>query len=348
MKVSSTLASDVAQSDSGQDTSEQDSSGQGGASVLHRVYRHRLPTRIWHWFNAVVLLVMLMSGLMIFNAHPRLYWGHYGANADPAWLEVRSTADAGYLRVGSLEVETTGILGHWVNDKGTVKRWAVPGWATIPTGYSLADGRRWHLSFAWLLSVSLLFYLVWTLASRHRRDLALRRAELSPHHIWQDIKDHARLRFPTGPQAARYNVLQKLSYGAVIFVMLPLIIVTGLTMSPAFNAIAPWLLDLLGGRQSARSIHFLMTLGLIGFFLVHIAMVLLAGPINEVRSMVTGWFTLPKAHEPTAHEPTAHEPTAHEPTAHEPAKARKAEAGHERETSSAIQSKGEKTELTHD
>ena len=119
------------------------------------------------------------------------------------------------------------------------------------------------------------------------------RGEWSPRHIWHDIKEHARLRFPTGAAAARYNVLQKLAYISVIFVMLPLMILTGLAMSPGFNATAPWILDLLGGRQSARSIHFLVMLGLVGFFLVHMAMVLLAGPINEVRSMLTGWFTLP-------------------------------------------------------
>lgn len=263
-----------------------------------RVYRHRWPVRIWHWTNAVVLLVLLMSGLMIFNAHPRLYWGHYGANADSAWLEVRSKSDKAWLRVGSVRIETTGVLGHWVNGKGQVKRWAVPGWATIPSYYSLADGRRWHLAFAWLLSFSLSGYLLWTLVGTHRRDLSITRAEIAPRHIWQDIKDHARLRFPTGEAAARYNILQKLSYGGVLFVMLPMVIATGLTMSPAFNAIAPWMLDLFGGRQSARSIHFLMAAGLVGFFLVHIAMVFLAGPVNEIRSMMTGWFALPPEKKP--------------------------------------------------
>jgi Ni/Fe-hydrogenase b-type cytochrome subunit len=259
-----------------------------------RVYRHRLPTRLWHWLNAVTLLVLLMSGLMIFNAHPRLYWGEYGANFDRAWLVIGSTADEGYLRIGDWRVETTGVLGRWTDAEGTQKTWAFPGWATIPTSYSLADGRRWHLFFAWVLSIALTLYILWTAIGGHlKKDLHVRRTEWSPRHIWHDVKDHARLRFPKGEAAAQYGILQKLSYIGVIFILLPLMIATGLTMSPGINAGAPWLLDLFGGRQSARSIHFIAAWALVAFFLVHILMVLLAGPVNEVRSMVTGWFRLP-------------------------------------------------------
>ena len=103
----------------------------------------------------------------------------------------------------------------------------------------------------------------------------------------RDIADHARLRFH---HTARYNVLQKLAYASVLFVALPLIIATGLTLSPGFNAAAPWLLDLFGGRQTARTIHFLIMLGLVGFFAVHMLMILAAGPLNEIRSILTGWY----------------------------------------------------------
>jgi Ni/Fe-hydrogenase b-type cytochrome subunit len=266
-----------------------------------RVYRHRLPTRIWHWVNAVTLLVMLMSGLMIFNAHPRLYWGQYGANPDRAWFAIGATADTGYVRFGETRIETTGVLGRWTDAEGEEKTWAFPGWATIPTSYDLAAGRRWHLFFAWVLSAGLALYMVWSLLGGHvRKDLHVRRAEWSPRHIWHDIKDHARLRFPRGEAAARYNILQKLSYIGVIFGLLPLMILTGLTMSPGMDAAWPWLLDLFGGRQSARSIHFIAAWLLVLFFLVHILMVILAGPINEVRSMIGGWFTLPPERESEA------------------------------------------------
>lgn len=274
----------------------EDASDFEAPAVPARVYRHRLPTRIWHWVNALTLLILLMSGLMIFNAHPRLYWGQYGANYDHAWLAIGATETTGFLRIGTLRVETTGVLGRWTDKDGVEQTWAFPGWATIPTRYSLADARRWHLSFAWVLAIALTLYMLWSAFGGHlRKDLHVRRGEWSPRHIWQDIKDHARLRFPTGEAAARYNILQKLSYIGVIFILLPLIVATGLTMSPGFNATAPWLLDLFGGRQSARSIHFIVAWLLVAFFLVHIAMVLLAGPLNEVRSMLTGWFRLPKA-----------------------------------------------------
>ncbi len=258
------------------------------------IYRHRLPTRLWHWFNAVVVIVMLMSGLMIFNAHPRLYWGRYGANLDHAWLEIGSTPTQGILRIGPVTVPTTGVLGRWTDRRGNISTRAFPGWATIPTDYSLSAARRWHLAFAWLLVLPGIAYWLWSLASRHvQRDLAPRRAELAPRHIWHDVKQHARLRFPTGEAARDYNVLQKLSYLGVLFGLLPLLVLTGMAMSPMLNATWPWLLDLFGGRQSARSLHFIAMAGMAAFIAVHVLMVLLAGPLNEMRSMITGRYRLP-------------------------------------------------------
>ena len=263
------------------------------------VKRHALPTRIWHWVNALTVIVMLMSGLMIFNAHPRLYWGHYGANADPAWLEIGSTGREGYLRVGSLRLVTTGVLGQWTASDGRVTRRAFPAWATIPSSYSLSAGRRWHLAFAWVLAIGLLAFALTSLVNRHlQRDLAPRFGELRPGHIWHEIKQHARLRLPTGAAALRYNTLQKLSYVGVIFVLLPLVILTGLAMSPGMNAAWGWMIDLTGGRQSARSIHFICAMLLLLFIFVHLVMVVLAGPVNEIRSMVTGWFRVPPEREP--------------------------------------------------
>lgn len=225
-------------------------------------YRHRLPTRIWHWINAIAVIVMLMSGLMILNAHPRLYWGQYGANFDQPWLAFQGRP--------------------------------FPGWATIPSTYNLAAARRWHLAFAWVLVAGLVLFLATSLWNRHvQRDLAPTRDELAPRHIWHDIKEHARLRFPAGDAALRYNILQKISYVTVVFLLIPLMILTGLTMSPSMDAAWPWLLDLFGGRQSARSIHFLCAAAILLFIIVHLMMVVLAGPINEIRSMITGRFRVP-------------------------------------------------------
>ena len=258
------------------------------ASGGETVYRHRRATRLWHWLNALTIFVMLMSGMMIFNAHPRLYWGQYGANFDRSWLEIGNAGGHGYLRLGQLVVPTGGILGR-------ARLQAFPPLVTIPSSYNLAGARQWHFAFAWLLVVPGLAYWLWSVCSGHlRRDLAPSRSELAPGHVWQDIKNHARLRFPTGAAAQRYNVLQKLSYVSVIFVLLPLLVLTGMTMSPSLDAAWPWLLDLFGGRPSARSIHFLAAFGIAGFIFVHLVMVVLAGPINEIRSMITGRYRLPK------------------------------------------------------
>jgi thiosulfate reductase cytochrome b subunit len=258
------------------------------------VRRHRLATRIWHWVNAATFIIMLMSGLMIFNAHPRLYWGEFGANYDPAWLEIGATADGeGVLKIGGAAIPTTGVLGVSNDGQGQLQEVAFPGWATIPSYYSLAVARLWHLAFAWVLAVGLALFLLWSLVNGHlRRGIHITRQEWRPSHIWHDVKEHARLRFPRGEAAMRYSVLQKLAYAAVLFLLLPLAIATGLAMSPGIDAAWPWLTELLGGRQSARSIHFITAFALVGFLIVHLVMVILAGPLNEIRSMITGWYRL--------------------------------------------------------
>jgi Ni/Fe-hydrogenase b-type cytochrome subunit len=254
------------------------------------IYRQRRPVRLWHWLNAFSVIVMLMSGLMIFNAHPMLYWGQYGANDDRPWLEIGSEDQKGFLKLGSLSIPTTGVLG--ISGENEL---AFPALVTIPSTYDLAAARQWHFAFAWLLVVPGLLFWLWGLATRHvQRDLAPTRQELRPSHLWHDIKNHVRLRFPKGEAARRYNILQKLSYVGVIFGLLPAMVLTGLTMSPGMDAAWPWLLDLFGGRQSARSIHFICAALLVAFIIVHLTMVVLAGPLNELRSMITGWYRLPK------------------------------------------------------
>jgi thiosulfate reductase cytochrome b subunit len=122
-----------------------------------------------------------------------------------------------------------------------------------------------------------------------RQHLHIRNAEWAPKHIWRDVKNHARLRFDAH-NAATYNILQKFSYVGVIFILLPLMIFTGLAMSPAMNAALPWLHDIFAGRQSARSIHFMCAALLSIFVLLHLLMVFLSGPIKGIRSMITGKF----------------------------------------------------------
>ncbi|HEX4695740.1 cytochrome b/b6 domain-containing protein [Sphingomonas sp.] len=224
------------------------------------VYRHRLATRLWHWVNAITIFVMIGSGLTILNAHPHLYWGRFGANFDQPWLD----------------------LPHW------------PGWVTIPAHYNLALARRWHLTFALVLGFGLLVFMVASLINRHfQRNLRVRAKEVAPRHLLDDAIAHTRFDFHNPDDPAAYNTLQKLSYVSTIFVLIPLMIFTGLAMSPAMDAAWPWLLEIFGGRQSARSIHFIAAALLVGFVVVHLALVILAGPFEETMSMITGRWKLP-------------------------------------------------------
>lgn len=215
--------------------------------------RHALSTRIWHWVNLPCVLILFMSGLNISNAHPWLYWGDWGFAPDQAWLAVPR----------------------------------FPGWMTIPDYYSLAIARDWHVLFAWVFALNLTLYMAASVANGHFvRDLFTRAQEWRIAHVWADIRAHLRLQFDHG--GAKFNFLQKVAYSKVIFLLLPLMIFTGMAISPGMNAVAPWLLELLGGRQSARSIHFLCAWALMVFTALHVALVLLSGPARQLRDMITG------------------------------------------------------------
>jgi thiosulfate reductase cytochrome b subunit len=218
--------------------------------------KHALGTRLWHWVNALSLIVLFMSGLNISNAHPRLYWGEWGFAPEQAWLHV----------------------------------WRFPGWATIPGYYSLAAARDWHVLFAWVLSISLLLFILAALWTGHfSRDIATRWREWKPGAVWADTRAHLRLRFDHG--GAKYNFLQRAAYGVVLFVLLPLMIFTGMAISPGMDAAWPFLTDVFGGRQSARSVHFIVAWALFGFFVLHVVLVLLNKPARHVGEMFTGGIT---------------------------------------------------------
>ena len=140
---------------------------------------------------------------------------------------------------------------------------------------------------------SLTFLIVSSVSGHFLRDLLPTRAELAPSHIAREVWSHLKLKFPKGTAARHYNVLQKLTYLGVIFVLAPMLLGTGLTMSPGADAAFPWLLDVFGGRQSARTLHFASAVLIALFILVHLVMVMLAGPWNEFRSMITGRYVLP-------------------------------------------------------
>lgn len=268
-------------------------------TATRRVLRHHWLVRVTHWLNALAIIVLLMSGLNIFGAHPQLYWGDTGSVAQRStiWLDVGASgsmrAPQGWLKIGSQHFETTGVLGV---SKSPADRWSVvafPHWATFPSGRDLATARTWHFFMAWLLIVNGLAWLVYgVISGRIRREILPRLAELSPRHLWHDVVQHLRLNFPKGEAALHYEVLQKLAYAGVALVLIPVMILTGMAMSPGLNAAFPWLDAIWGGRQSARSVHFIAMSGISLFVTVHLALVLLSGPIRGIGAMITGRLTI--------------------------------------------------------
>ncbi|RAK57472.1 cytochrome b/b6 domain-containing protein [Phenylobacterium deserti] len=259
------------------------------SKVLYK--RHSGVVRVTHWINVLALSLLLMSGLQIFNAHPALYWGAKSTFSRP-WITM-GAADARGRPVGVTVVAgeafvTTGVLGY---SKGEVR--GFPSWATIPSYRDLASGRRWHFFFAWLFVINGLVYLAWGVLSGHfREDLFPTRQQLAIKSLWREVVHHARFRFAKGEEARVYNVLQKLSYLPMVLLLLPLMLLTGLSMSPGFNAAAPWLVELFGGRQSARTVHFISAGLIVLFTLVHVAMVVASGTWNNLRSMITGKYAI--------------------------------------------------------
>jgi thiosulfate reductase cytochrome b subunit len=259
------------------------------------VLRHGAVLRLTHWINALAIIVLLMTGANIFNAHPQLYWGDSG-NVDDRrsqWLAIGASgppgAARGHIEIMGTRFDTTGVLGTSKMPNGQTERVAYPRWASFPGPRNLAIARNWHFFFAWVIIINGLVYLAHGLASgRIRRELIPRLAELKPAHLWHDIVQHLKLNFPKGEAALRYEVLQKLAYAGVALVAIPLVILTGMTMSPGLNAAFPFLVELFGGRQSARSIHWIAANLILVFLVVHLVMVVLSGPITQLRAMITG------------------------------------------------------------
>jgi len=268
-------------------------------SRAEKVYRHSLSTRLTHWLAALSLVILFMSGLQIFNAAPFL---DASDKTDPARrvLEIGAVQNGarenGFVNILGLHVRTTGVLGYTDDGMGGQSERAFPGWITMPGYQSLADGRRWHLFFAWILVIAGLWYFVAGAISGKFRKLVISRADLSklvPMQLY-----YLKLR-KEPPPYGEYNPLQKMAYTVVIFVFAPLIVISGLALSPGVDAIAGPLTSVLGGRQFARLWHFVLTFSLLGFTVVHLTMVFTQGAYNNVRSMVTGWYR-PGTHEVSA------------------------------------------------
>jgi len=224
------------------------------------VYRHNRNVRICHWINVIAFGYLVVSGVHIFLDFPELYWGKVGFRGHEAVFKLSDW----------------GISWDEAGDMGD-RRW----------------GRNYHFLFAWISVINGLVYVGWNVWNKHfRRDLLPSRDELSQQNLKADLVDHVRLRTPESKTEGRYSVLQKISYVIVIFVVSPFMILSGLAQMPAFTAISPELIDLFGGRQSARTLHVIGMLWMILFVLIHVFEVFVAGAVNEVRSMITGKYAI--------------------------------------------------------
>jgi thiosulfate reductase cytochrome b subunit len=257
------------------------------------VHRYSLVTRLAHWVWLIAFLALVSSGLQIFNAAPYL---DASDKSDPARrvLSIDSPQDGvGTTAIFGRTFATTGWLG-WVDDGlGGKGARAFPGWITIPPEQSLADGRRWHLFFGWIAAICWIAWLISSALKGNLQRMVLRPSDLPK--LWPMQAYYLKLRKEPPPYDT-YNPLQKAAYTAIGLAIAPLVVITGLALSPGVDATVPFLTVISGGRQFARLWHFAGMLLLIGFVFVHVFQVATQGFFNQMRSMITGWYR-PGAHE---------------------------------------------------
>jgi thiosulfate reductase cytochrome b subunit len=235
---------------------------------------HAAWVRLCHWLIAAAVLTLAYSGVVILMAHPRLYWGNTGNDLTRAWLELplgRNYHHGGWAPPLAFTADPAGPISR----VRTYDIFNQNGWA-----------RSLHFLVAWGLAAAFALYLVIGLLTGHvRRVLLPALAELSPPRLAADLRGHLAWPLPKAPGGPPYNLTQKLAYALVIFVALPLVILSGLAMSPAVGAGWPIVPAVFGGSQSARSIHFLLLCALALFLLVHLAMVGLTGAWRQLSAM---------------------------------------------------------------
>ena len=226
-----------------------------------RIARHAAYVRVTHWLTVLAFAALLVSGVEILISHPRFYWGETGNSLTPTLFRIPIPSSR----------------------------------ATVPTGYGyvLPDQNGWsrylHFQAAWLLVLTGLVYGIYGLWTSHfRTNLYPLAADRKWSALRKVLAKHLGFAPPDAAEALSYNVLQRAAYLTVIFVLFPLVIWTGLAMSPAFASAVPASVNLLGGRQSARTLHFFVSGFLVIFLLLHVAMVMLTGFSSRMRAMITG------------------------------------------------------------
>lgn len=223
--------------------------------------RHTAFVRVTHWITAIAFLALLVSGMEIVISHPRFYWGETGNVLTKPLFQIPIPS--------SRKLVPTGY------------------------GYTLPDQNGWsralHFEAAWIAVLTGLLYVLYGVLTGHfKKNLAPGKTDLSLRALWRSFIKPLRLQRPSPAEAESYNGLQRITYMFVIFVLFPLEIWSGLAMSLGFISAFPWSVELLGGRQSARTIHFFVSLLLMLFLIVHIGMVILAGFRSRTGAMITG------------------------------------------------------------
>jgi thiosulfate reductase cytochrome b subunit len=263
-------------------------------TTVEIIVRHPWPVRLWHWTNALAVTLSLVTGLLIFNIHPSLYWGEDGHAGMPSILSL-SVSDPDpksprfELRVGGHHWDVTDWMGV-IDNEGNDQYVLV---AATPADFQFGGTRIWHFMSAWILVTAWLVYALYVVVGgRLVRVLWPTREDRSWRNLAYELRQHLLLRRARGEAAKRYNLLQKISYLTVVLVLVPALILSGLTMSNTVTAVFPDLFSLFGGRQSARSIHFIAASVLLVFVVVHLVQVLVAGFFNSMRSMLTGRYAI--------------------------------------------------------
>ena len=269
---------------------EQTQSSANTAPGSRSYLRFPFSARLLHWVAAASIFVLLWSGLWIFNIHPRLYWGDYGYFGSPAIAELAADTSTEppqmTIKVGDIAIDVTGLIGQ-------IRRQPFVRLANYPQGFDFGGNRALHFTAAWVLIIAWLYYVSHLLSSGRLKKVWLPKSgETSVRHIGKDILNHIKLRRPKGEEILNYNILQKLSYLFLMFVLLPLILLTGLTMSNSITTAWPFLFDIFGGRQSARTLHFIFATMMLLFILVHLVQLFVVGFVNHLRSMITGKLTI--------------------------------------------------------
>jgi thiosulfate reductase cytochrome b subunit len=233
--------------------------------------------RVSHWIAAASLFTLAFTGVVILMAHPRLYWGEVGNDLTPALIELPISRNH---RHGGWEAVTPffDAAASPVSASRTFDIFNQNGW-----------GRSLHFLAAWVAVLTGLVYLIAGVMSGHfRRHVLPPPAHVGPRHIWADITRHLRLQVPRATGGPDYGLLQRLAYSSVVFVALPLAVLTGLAMSPRVTSAVPALGSLFGGFQSARTIHFVAFVVLALFALGHVVMVATTGFTRHMRGMTIG------------------------------------------------------------